>query len=803
MLTKFASGGRNASSTIFRDLLAATTEQEILTLIVRAAPSLCFESSRYYDTNYCPIRQENYYTLRIAEPECAQLYVGESIKDATLDKATDSLLGVTYVIDHDDGKERPSEDTTNWLNAIPLWRKTWIDVEITLSQRRIGLWALSRAYQDTISRDDIEAIATIARLASMRLTELADNARWQFLKSFKHSDLTAGLKYIGELADAASVAYFDLNITTGQLRKHIELVRHPNGTWRELDNKYRETYVLGEHLTGAAWFEEKLHYIPFFHHLIEDRPELVSKGSLDFHEEILEQKVTTVLYELIDYPGAPRGLVRLINRFDLPSFPFSSQHSQTLALGTQHLSQFLATLEIAQKIEASWTQYFEALAEIQGTKIPYLAISKSLAKLGIHSASQTVIDANSEIVEHWNISQRRTERIDSFKGKSLRRETLAPLRRPGIYRIANAPSSVADFAKNLNSHYVYARMDSSRNSAVLTMFGIVSSDVHGDAVARELERIWKDSPHQQRLLDGFSFCLTSIFELVSARSQASLNNLAVGRISHDLLRPTNRMQNIAQTVADLLKASVSDALLEKLTYLDLDRTTNQFITRRFANSSELTAQINSWMFELQSNYDEAYSIIQTAFSWARLESGKSGLNLSLVNLGELLERSIDQLQTVLLSKPFAKIEIDHSAKSIAPFYADRDLLRTLCVNLLDNAIKYSHRRDRGRSIIHVTAETSRESLAMRFTNWGLGILERDYDKVFESYVRRSLNDPLESYSGAGLGLSTCKKIVEAHGGEISVESVATLNDIYKTKNQKGYLTTFTVRLPLNLTARED
>lgn len=795
-------------TSVLSRLLAADTEDEILDLIVNSAQQLGFLASRYYDTNHCPVRKENYYTLRVANPPCANLPIGDSIKDASLDSATRSLLGIEYVVDSDTCLCESIEATRPWCTAIPLRGQTWIDVEIRLSQRRVGLWALSRSAHSPILDNDVHSIISVARLASMRLTELVDRARWKFLRDFRHENtasLIGGLQYIGNLTAAASVAYFDLNITTGRLIKSVELVRRENGDWSPIDNqKCREDYLLGQHLTGSAWFDKNLHYIPFFSHLIDERPELVSKNSLDFHKEVLGRKVTTALYELVDYPGAPRGLIRLINRSDLPSLPFNSLHSQTLALATQHLSQFLATLEITQRIEASWTHYFEALAEIEGTNVPYLAIAKSLTKLGIPSASQTIVSSEFQIIEHWQIKQTKaeTKRLDEYKGKHLKLEGLRfSTQRANIYRIDNIPSGIGDLARRLGSQFVYLKVDNAHANRVLTMFGIISSERGDGRVQKELERIWQDSPHQRRLLDGFSYCLTSIFDLVSARSQASLNNLAVGRISHDLLRPTNRMQNIARIIAELFKnciPSITESTIHKLAYVDVDRTSNEYVSRSFISQTELQTQVNRWMFELQSNFDEAYSIIQTAFSWARLESGKSGLNLSMVDLNELLERSIDQLQTLLLTKPFTRIQIDPSVKALGRFHADRDLLRTLCVNLLDNAIKYSHRGGKGKSIIRVAAERSGEFVVLRFSNWGLGILERDYEKVFESYVRRSLNDPIESYSGAGLGLSTCKKIVEAHGGEIGVESIPMSSDLYRTQNQKGYLTTFTVRLPLNL-----
>lgn len=98
------------------------------------------------------------------------------------------------------------------------------------------------------------------------------------------------------------------------------------------------------------------------------------------------------------------------------------------------------------------------------------------------------------------------------------------------------------------------------------------------------------------------------------------------------------------------------------------------------------------------------------------------------------------------------------------------------LNLLSNAIKYS---DRGTITLKTREEGSWYVLQVR--DEGHGIVAEDLEKIFDRFYRVD-DDRSRSSGGSGLGLSIVKSIVEAHHGEIKVES----------EFDKG--TTFTVRL---------
>jgi light-regulated signal transduction histidine kinase (bacteriophytochrome) len=96
--------------------------------------------------------------------------------------------------------------------------------------------------------------------------------------------------------------------------------------------------------------------------------------------------------------------------------------------------------------------------------------------------------------------------------------------------------------------------------------------------------------------------------------------------------------------------------------------------------------------------------------------------------------------------------------------ADEKQLTQLFQNLVGNAIKY---QNPGIPRIHVSALDDGAQLSFSVRDNGLGIDARYFEKIFGIFQRLHKR---EEFPGTGIGLAICKKIVEQHGGEISVES---------------------------------
>jgi signal transduction histidine kinase len=99
---------------------------------------------------------------------------------------------------------------------------------------------------------------------------------------------------------------------------------------------------------------------------------------------------------------------------------------------------------------------------------------------------------------------------------------------------------------------------------------------------------------------------------------------------------------------------------------------------------------------------------------------------------------------------------------------DRDRVRTVLLNLLENAVKYSL-ADSGPVTIRI--QPGADAVIVSVEDDGPGIPEADLGSVFEPFFRVDRSRSKKT-GGYGLGLSICKRIVEAHGGRLAVENLA-------------------------------
>lgn len=111
---------------------------------------------------------------------------------------------------------------------------------------------------------------------------------------------------------------------------------------------------------------------------------------------------------------------------------------------------------------------------------------------------------------------------------------------------------------------------------------------------------------------------------------------------------------------------------------------------------------------------------------------------------------------------------------------NRDQLRQVLMNLVDNSIKYSHERG---GQVTISVQDGGDRLHVRVIDDGIGIPEEDLPNIFETAYRAPHTRNFRR-AGTGLGLAIVKRIVEQHSGEIQVQS------------QPGEGTTISIDLPL-------
>ena len=152
---------------------------------------------------------------------------------------------------------------------------------------------------------------------------------------------------------------------------------------------------------------------------------------------------------------------------------------------------------------------------------------------------------------------------------------------------------------------------------------------------------------------------------------------------------------------------------------------------------------------------------------------KSLLDLSRLEMTELLGKEMFSLNSLIVSvvEEFQVLMHDQSLKFIGhidgelPVQADREKIRRMLINLLDNAIRYNQPGGE----IHCRTQVGEGQVTIVLANTGPGIGPNDETRIFDQFYRCEKSRST-AHGGSGLGLSIVKRIVELHGGSITVAS---------------------------------
>jgi two-component system phosphate regulon sensor histidine kinase PhoR len=146
----------------------------------------------------------------------------------------------------------------------------------------------------------------------------------------------------------------------------------------------------------------------------------------------------------------------------------------------------------------------------------------------------------------------------------------------------------------------------------------------------------------------------------------------------------------------------------------------------------------------------------------QLEMGRLDLETEAFDPRELLERVVEAARTH--APPYIRLEVA-VGEAVAPVAADKDHVRQILINLVENAIKYSP--DGG--TIELGVEAIDGMALFHVFDEGMGIPDDEQPRVFEKFYRLDPN-MTRGIGGTGLGLYICSELVERMGGRIWVES---------------------------------
>jgi signal transduction histidine kinase len=242
-------------------------------------------------------------------------------------------------------------------------------------------------------------------------------------------------------------------------------------------------------------------------------------------------------------------------------------------------------------------------------------------------------------------------------------------------------------------------------------------------------------------------------ELDSRRREAEESSIRKTRflaaISHDIRTPVNAINLMAELI------------------------------RRGSNSPGMIGELPNMAQELQSNANALSTLVHDLLDVARFDSGKVEFQESDFALGSLLADECRQLLPLAQEKG---LTLDYETQgSTLWIRADRVKISRIMSNLVGNAIKFT----RSGGIVIRSGINAEGQAYFQVSDTGVGISREHLSRIFEEFTQLH-NPERDRFKGTGLGLAISKRLVEAMGGTIGVQSI------------EGRGSTFTVTLPKSI-----
>lgn len=221
-------------------------------------------------------------------------------------------------------------------------------------------------------------------------------------------------------------------------------------------------------------------------------------------------------------------------------------------------------------------------------------------------------------------------------------------------------------------------------------------------------------------------------ELIRLNKIENYRKEFIGDISHELKTPIFAIQGFIET---LLNGAIHD-----------DEVNEVFLHKAMRNVNRLT-YLTKDLMEI-----------------SRLETGELKTNIQEVFLRDLVMDVVESLQ-FKAQKENIELILNEFDKNVQ-IRADRNQIKQVLLNLVENAIKYN--KENGRVEIGVE-KLNRDKVELYVKDTGIGIDENDLERVTERFYRVDKSRSREK-GGTGLGLSIVKHIIEAHGEKLTIES---------------------------------
>jgi signal transduction histidine kinase len=236
------------------------------------------------------------------------------------------------------------------------------------------------------------------------------------------------------------------------------------------------------------------------------------------------------------------------------------------------------------------------------------------------------------------------------------------------------------------------------------------------------------------------------------RSLAPLNARDLPLEIEPLVSELNRLLDRLQRAFSVQRAFISDAAHELRSPLTALRLQLQLLDRAPDEAARIEARSR-----LGAAVERAIHLVEQLLALARSEPQEAGPGFDTVDLSAAAAEGISDAHELALSR---HIDLGLHATPNLKIHGDREALRVLVRNLVDNAVRYTPPH----GSVQVRCCSTPDEAVLEVTDTGPGIASADRERVFDRFYRRAAAQE----SGTGLGLAIVKAIAERHGARVAL-----------------------------------
>jgi signal transduction histidine kinase len=410
-----------------------------------------------------------------------------------------------------------------------------------------------------------------------------------------------------------------------------------------------------------------------------------------------------------------------------------------------------------------WGRLDSALMEEADTSAETIARGADYEQMIIHLSEERDLGPKRRV---WLVAGALTIAAAGDKGADLPVPKETPIRRAivngrkGIFRYAVTPFSLhgvhAYLADGVDASAVRESISRLRTSLLLVLpLLLVSSVSVGYWLAG-------------RALAPMVTVTKALAEIKPSDLSRRLPLVAVEDELGTLIRAINALLERVERASAAERRFAADAAHELRTPLAVLRTGIEVVLRKDRTSPEYELALKTALRDA----DAVCTLADDLLALTRLDQELS-LGREPISLRGLLQEVLDAIEPLTAAK---RIRIETDLPAAAYVQGNRDHLRRVVINLLDNALKFTPEEGQ----IAIRLDSHPRSVSLRIANSGPEIHAEDLPLIFERFFRGRNG---RSEPGKGLGLSLCREVVELHGGEITASQ------------QPGGGTEFVITLP--------